>query len=108
MIPRNVTYSDGKTGVIRYRKKMPGFDGRCSRQTRAINLKATLDHTQQAETLLHELAHQGMERWRVESPDDDLEEVVVNTLVGNLIDLWKLNPELFLWIHLGFTEKKSE
>ena len=44
------------------------------------------------------------ERWKSTlEMSGGLDEAAIKTLASHLVELWKLNPDLFLWIHQNLT-----
>lgn len=114
MKPRAITYSDGKTGVIRWRKKPMAYgrevDGHSIVAERKLVCRANTTHARQAGILLHEIIHHALSPLVLDKPlrEADIEEVMVNTVATNMAEMWKRNPSLFTWIHLGLTAEEDK
>jgi hypothetical protein len=65
-----------------------------------LRIHGAITYQAQAWALWHEIMHlstvptvKQVDRW------DGLEELVVETISKHSIDIWKANPNVFLWIH---------
>ena len=111
MKPKSVHYHDGKVGSIRWHRKPMAYgkevDGYSTITDRRIVVRSNAPHSKQAYIIFHELLHQSLSPIVLDSPvrQGDVEEILVQTVATNMALIWKRNPSLFTWIHLGLTSE---
>jgi hypothetical protein len=109
-LPRLIRFHDRKKGKIRWVERMPeiyrSFTALSEPEMRTTTVLKTQPPADLADCLFHELCHHAMyplQPLRRVEMSGGLDEAAIKTLASHLVELWKLNPDLFLWIHQNLT-----
>jgi hypothetical protein len=108
--PKEIIYHNGYKGKIHFRSMVTDDGGRIiSGYTEDGYIYVNCDREDywQARTLLHEILHNAMKCPAHVDTNADIEEVIVLTIENNLYEIWRLNPEVFEWIHEMITSRRD-